>query len=239
MYKDKSILCVITARKGSQGLKNKNLLKLGDKPLVEWSISSAIKSKYIDEIYLSTDSLKIMKIAEKYKLIKRPLRSKSLSTAKSKSIDVVISVIKSLKCQKKNYDYVILLEPTSPFTETKDIDLALEKLINTKNNSLVSIAENITGHPNFNFILKKNQVIKPYNSKKYKFFRRQDLSKVFYLDGSLYISKINHLLSSKNFCNSKTIGFIMPKYKSFEVDDYLDLMVLKTIYKNIKKIKNI
>ena len=238
MYKNKTILCIITARKGSKGLANKNILKIGNKPLVCWPIIAAKKSKLIDSIYLSTDSKKIMSIGKKYKLVIRPLREKKLSTSKSSSIDVVISVIKKLNEKKEKYDYVILLEPTSPFTSTIDIDNALRKLINKKNfNSLVSITENITGHPNFNFLINKKQQIKPYQGNKYNSIRRQDLNKLYFLDGSLYVSKTKKLLQNKNFLSNKSLGLTMPKYKSFEIDDYLDLLISRTIYKNINTLK--
>ena len=237
MYKKKKILCVITARSGSKGLKNKNILKLGNKPLVYWPLKAAKMSKLIDDIYLSTDSNKIMNVAKQLKLPIRPLRTSLLSKDTTSSVDVVISVIDLLKKENIFFDYIILLEPTSPFTSSKDIDESIKKIINNKKaNALVTITENIISHPVFNFKLLKNNFLNSYNTKPYSPIRRQDLNKLYYIEGSIYISKIASLYKTKNFCNNRTIGMIMPKYKSIEIDDYIDLLFARTIYKNLNKI---
>ena len=236
MYFKKKIICVVTARSGSKGLKNKNVLKLGHKSLVSWSLSAAKNSKYVDEVYLSTDSNLIMNEAKKLNLKTRKLRPKYLSSDNTKSIDVLLNVLNQLENINEIYDYVLLLEPTSPFTESKDIDNSIKKLIKNKNaTSLVSIQENITYHPIFNFKINKNNLIQSY-ARNYKITRRQDLNKLYYLDGSIYISKISSLKKIKNFYHSKTTFIILDDYKSIEIDNYMDLLCARTIYKNLSKI---
>lgn len=238
MYFKKKIICIITARSGSKGLRNKNLLKLGNISLVSWPLSAAKNSKFIDEIYLSTDSKIIMNEAKKLNIKTRKLRPKFLSKNKSKSIDVILNVLSLLEKRKEYYDYVLLLEPTSPFTDAKDIDDSIKKLFNNRYaESLVSIKENITHHPIFNFKINKNNLIQSYK-KNYITTRRQDLDKLYFLDGSIYFSKVSSLKKNKNFCHSKTTFITLANYKSLEIDDYMDLLYARTIYKNLKNINN-
>ena len=130
MILGKRVLCLVTARSGSKGLKNKNILKLGRHPLLAWPISAARKSKIVDDIIVSTDCEKIARIARKYKAEIPFLRPKYLARDTSLSIDVILYNIKRLdKDFNRKYDYIVLLEPTSPFTSTKDIDTSLKLLI--------------------------------------------------------------------------------------------------------------
>ena len=184
MIKNKKILGVITARKGSKGLKNKNILKLNSRPLLYWPIKTFMNSKFIDEFILSTDSKEISKQANKYKCKTPFLRPARLSKDNSSSIDVVIHAVNFFKEQKITFDYVALLEPTSPLTDSIDLDLAIKKLeTNCKYaDSIVGVSKNINYHPDYNVKMKKKSFIS-FNSK--KITRRQKISDLFFLDGSL------------------------------------------------------
>mgnify|MGYP000860369907 CR=1 FL=1 len=235
MIKDKKILGVITARSGSKGLKNKNILKLNSRPLLYWPIKTFKNSKFIDEFILSTDSIKISKQANKYKCKTPFLRPARLSKDNSSSIDVVIHAINFFKKQKITFDYVALLEPTSPLTDSVDLDLAIKKLeTNCKYaDSIVGVSKNVNHHPDYNVKMKKKSLIN-FATKKVK--RRQKISDLFFLDGSLYISKIETLLKYKSFYHKKTLGFEMPKWKSFEIDDYTDFLCVSTIIKHKRRL---
>ena len=129
MINTNSILAIIPARSGSKGLPNKNTLNLLDKPLIAWTIEAAKKSKYLDRLILSTDCDKISKIAQKYNCEVPFLRPKNLSTDISKGNDVIMHAIKTIK---KEYDIIVVLQPTSPLRTNDDIDLALEHMIKKK-----------------------------------------------------------------------------------------------------------
>ena len=237
MIKNNKILAIIPARSGSKGLKNKNLKKLGSHPLVAWPINSAKKSQYIDRILVSTDSKKIAKIAKKYGAEAPFLRPKKLSTDKSPSFDLVKHCLNFLRIKKETFDYICLLEPTSPFTSYKDIDKSIKFLINNKLlfNSLVGVYPAINNHIEFIYTINKKNKLKKIQKGKNKHFRRQDIKKYFYLDGSIYISKTNILLKEKTFVGKKTLGYVMPKIKSFEIDDKIDFILAKKILEIIGK----
>lgn len=232
----KKTLAVILARAGSKGLKNKNLKKLGNKPLVSWTIDEAKKSKKIDTILLSTDSLKIAKIGKRKKICVPFLRPKNLSGDKTPSVDALEHSILFLEDRGKKFDYIVLLEPTSPFRSYKDIDNSLRKLIKSKASSLVSICKTDSLNPLFLY-KKRKEFLLPIKKTKKKYLRRQDIEPTFFLDGSIYISKISSLLNKRTFCHSDTIGYEVPKWKSIEIDDIIDLELAKIILKN-RKLKN-
>jgi N-acylneuraminate cytidylyltransferase/CMP-N,N'-diacetyllegionaminic acid synthase len=236
MFKKKKILCVIPARSGSKGIKNKNIIKLGNQPLIAWPIKSALKSKYIDMVIVSTDSLKIASIAKKYGAEVPFLRPKKLAGDNSSTIDVIKHALKFFKKEKKYFDYILCLESTSPLTSAKDIDNSINILFKNSNkaNSIVGVSNCSSQHPEYLFYKKKNNLLKRYLNKK-NYLRRQDLSNLYFIDGSLYLSKIKSLFLNNSFVSKKTISFIMPKYKSFEIDDYIDLLIYKILIKKYEK----
>ena len=135
------IISFIPAKKNSQDLKNKNLKKLNNLSLVELAILGAKKSKLINEIYLSSDSEKILKIGTKLN-IDAIKRQKNLSSYSASANSVILDFIKN-KLQNNQEDYIIVyLQPTSPFRNNIHIDQAIKYFIKKKFRSLVSVTEN-------------------------------------------------------------------------------------------------
>jgi N-acylneuraminate cytidylyltransferase/CMP-N,N'-diacetyllegionaminic acid synthase len=237
LYKNKKILAVILARAGSKRLKDKNIRLFNSKPLIYWTIKAAKDSNLLDKIVLSTDSSKISKITKSLGISVPFLRPKNLAKDKSSSINAILHCIDFLENQKHFFDYCILLEPTSPLRDAADIDLNIKKLINNKSaDSLVSVSKAVTSHPQFMYYINKKSYMKPFSKKLKKVNRNQDSKKLFFLEGSIYMSKIATLKNKKTFYHSKTIASIFPKWKSFEVDDFLDLKISEFLlkYKNKK-----
>ena len=233
MYKKKTIVAVILARSGSKRLKDKNITIINKKPLIYWTINEAKKSKFIDSLVVSSDSQKYINLSKKFgvkNFIKRP---KSLSSSKSKSIDSLNFVLRQLISKGFDFDYCLLLEPTSPLREFKDIDLAIKKIIkNKKAEALVSLSKVGTVHPQFMFEIKKDHFLKRFNKKLKKITFHSDAKKLFFLDGSIYISKTKSLFKRKSFYHEKTLSFEIPKWKSYEIDDFLDLKICEMIMQN-------
>ena len=121
MINNKRILAIIPARGGSKGLPNKNIKLLLDKPLIAWTIEQAKNSKFIDEIHVSTDSPNIAKISEEYGIKVPSLRPENLAQDNSSSADVVDYIIKKYEEQNQFFDYIILLQPTSPLRKKNDM----------------------------------------------------------------------------------------------------------------------
>jgi CMP-N,N'-diacetyllegionaminic acid synthase len=229
------IICIIPARKGSKGLKDKNIKKLNGVPLIAWSINIAKKCKFIDEIIVSTDSVKISKIAKKYGAKVPFLRPKKFATDKSSSFSVIKHAIDFYKKKKVFFDYILLLEPTSPFRSLNDLNKFIIKIFKNKIESMVTVTKVEKNHPLFLYYINKKNILIPYIKNLQRLYiRRQDLKPLFYLEGSIYMSKISILLKHKSFYHKKTQAFQIEKMKSLEIDDIDDFNLAKFYAKKFK-----
>ena len=226
MYKGKRIIAVIPARGGSKGVPKKNIKGIHGKPLIAWTIEAAQSSKYLDEVIVSTDSFEIKEVAEKHGARVPFLRPSQLAEDTTSSMDVLIHAINFLKNEEhKEFDVLIMLEPTSPLRETKDIDASLEALINHKTARSIAGVSNVEGaNPDFVVTLedglmrsKNNFVVK----------RRQDIDDYYFYEGTIYASYVSDLYEKRNFYHELALAYIVPKWKSFEIDDLIDFTIIE------------
>lgn len=240
VIKKKKLICIIPARKGSKGLKNKNLKKLRNIPLIAWSILTAKKCKLIDELIVSTDSIEISKIAKKYGAKVPFIRPKKFANDKSSTFSVLKHAINFYKNKNIFFDYILLLEPTSPLRDYKDINLCVKKVLKNNVESMVSVADIINQHPSFLYYINKKNILEPYlKNQKKLYIRRQDIKPLYYLEGSIYISKISTLLKKKTFYHEKTQAFKVDKWKSLEIDDIHDFNLAKFYANKLSTFKNL
>lgn len=229
MYKGKRILAIIPARGGSKGLPGKNIKEMCGKPLIAWSIEHAQKSKYVDDLFISTDSQEIANVAEKYGAPCPELRPTELARDTAPSSEFIIYTLEKMKKERLNFDYFILLEPTSPLRDVEDVDKSIEMLVdNPESESVVGVAMSGTIHPAFMVVVGKNGYLQALEPDK-QTLRRQDLPNVYFFEGSVYVSKVDAYLKKKTFYHDKTVPYIVPDWKSHEVDDYVDFKVIETI----------
>ena len=228
MIKNKSIIAIIPARKGSKRLVGKNMLDLKEKPLIAWTIEEALKSKYIDNIIISTDDENIINLSKQYKGINIPfIRPKELSSDIATSLDVVLHALSFYISNDKNFDYVMLLQPTSPLRKSKDIDNSIEELTE-EIKSVVSVCE--TDHsPLWSNKLPENKSMKNFLSKEFLNLRSQDLHKYYRLNGAVYISEVKYLVKEKGFLGDQTKAYIMPIERSIDIDTKIDLELCKIL----------
>jgi len=231
MYKNKTFLVVILARSGSKGLPGKNIKNINGKPLMAWSIEAGLNSKYIDKLTVSTDSGEYAKIAKSFGAEVPFIRPNEISTDESSRKDAIEYSLDFFKDKGMIYDYVILLEPTSPLTTGQDIDSAIEQLfLEESAEAIVGVSLSEASHPNF--LVELNNKFLNFISKDQKSLvvRRQDLENYYFYDGSLYISEVDKYLE-KEFYHEKTLGYIVPKWKSLEIDDMDDFIMVEAIMK--------
>lgn len=221
-----NILCTICARKGSKGLRNKNIKFINKKPLILYTIEQAISSKVFKHIVVSTDCKKIQKIAVKNGCQSWFLRSKNLSGDKVSKIDVIKNAFKlSEKKFNIRYDFVVDLDVTSPLRNIKDIKDAVSLFENKKYDNLISVC-NSRKNPYFNILRFFNKKLKPVINKK-KFIRRQDAPKTFDANASIYIWKRKIILQKKTLFNKNTGIYVMPQSRSIDIDNKDDFDYVK------------
>ncbi len=228
------IIAVIPARAGSKGLKNKNLFKINGRPLVYYTFKAFQKSN-LSSCYILSDSKKIKNLAEKYSINSNYIRPKKVSTDKSSTIDTVYDFSRWLLKKKINYDYLLILQPTSPLRTFKDINNVEKILKKYKPNSLFSVSESIE-HPYF-AITKKKRTWKKILKTKKKIIRRQDFGlKSFSINGAIYAACKKLIEKKILYTNTNHICYTMEKSKTPQIDDLDDVKIVSALLKNKNKI---
>ena len=218
----KKILWLIAARSGSKSITHKNIKLVGGHPLLSYQIKAAIKTRSDYDMWISTDSEEYASIAQKYGAEVPFIRPKELSRDTSSSIDVVIHAMEHAKKINKKFDYVGLLEPTSPFITSNQLDGALS-LLEEHNDALAVVAVK-ESRPNKIFIQKQSMFLEELslNLEKLKNYSRQEFEKEITPSGGFYISKWNAFLEKKTFYTSKTLSFEVDEVSGLEIDEPLD-----------------
>ena len=224
------ILSIIPARGGSKGLRKKNIVNLLGKPLIAWSIEASMSSEYISKTIVSSDDDEVLEIAKRYKseTIKRP---NELATDDSSSEEVVKHVLEFVK---ESFEFLVLLQPTSPLRDKTDIDMAFRKLISINATSLISLKE-FDNKVLKSFIEKDDGFIEGLVNNNYPFMRRQDLPKIYLSNGAIYIVKVDEFIKNNSFFTDKTIPFLMDDAKSVDIDSIEDLNEINLRMKQLSK----
>ena len=218
-------LAIIPARGGSKRLPNKNILNLNGKPLTAWSIEAAKKSTKIDDVVITSDSEKILNIAKQYnvKAIKRP---DFLANDTATTFDAIKHAIETLD---DKYEYIVLLQPTSPLRNEKHIDEAIELLEQKNADAVISVCE-MEHSPLWSNTLPENLDMSNFLRDEVKNKRSQDLDKYYRLNGAIYICRTDRLLKEKTFfIKDKIYAYIMDRKSSVDIDDEIDFKLAKVI----------
>jgi CMP-N-acetylneuraminic acid synthetase len=226
MFKKKNIVAIIPARGNSRRIINKNLKKINNKNLIEITIQEAKKSRYLDDICITSDSSKIRAFSKKFrnvKIVKRPSKfSNSVIMPDS-------AVLHAYNFLNKKYDYIVMLQPTSPFRLSKDIDLSIKKIINKNADSLLSV------YRAHSFLWKKKKTFfDPINYKINKRPRSQEHYQ-FAENGAIYIAKSKMFIKTKNRLGGKIIVYEMESLRSLDINTAEDLKLANFISKTFLK----
>ena len=224
MLDNKTFLAIIPARGGSKRLKDKNILPLGDKPLIAHSIESGLASKYIDNVVVSSDSDTILEIAKKYgaKRVKRP---DFLASDTATTFDAVKHTLKNFT----SYDYIVLLQATSPLRSAEHIDEAIELLQTKSADAIVSVCE-MDHSPLWSNRLGIDASLEGFIPDEIAEKRSQDLEQYFRINGAIYICHREKLLQEKSFFIAKNIfAYKMDKHYSVDIDEALDFKFAELI----------
>ena len=224
--KSKTILGIIPARGGSKRIPNKNIKDFSGKPLIAWTIEAAKKSIYIDKLILSSDNLDIIDVAKKYDCEVPFIRDSKLARDNTTCFDVIVDIINKFP----DYDYIIILQPTSPLRTTEDIDNAVELCLNNLYKSCVSVTE-VNQNPNLMYSINTKGKLDKFSSEQVCLIS-QNLSKLYHLNGAIYLNKISNLMKFKEFVNRESVAFIMPEERSIDIDTEFDFKIAEFFKKS-------
>jgi len=243
-----TILCTICARGGSKGLSNKALRKINNKPLISYTVRQAIKSNFFDEVVVSTDSKKIQSVAKNYgakSWFLRPM--KYANDSSSKLLAIRHALVESEKFFKKKFNICVDLDITAPLRNINDIKQAVKKFIRHRPNNIISVCD-AKKNPYFNMVeeckgeIKLIKQIKDSNkfsrsfASDFEVVRRQDAPKVYEMNASIYIFSRQSLIKKAKLLNKKTRLFVMPRFRSIDIDEIFDLNLVKLLIKDDKKL---
>jgi CMP-N,N'-diacetyllegionaminic acid synthase len=231
MTLNKKIMALIPARGGSKGLPGKNIKEICGLPLIAHSINAAKGSKYINKIVISTDSEEIANVGLDHGAEVPFMRPSELASDTALAPDAYIYTLKKLK-DDFNYvpDLLIVLLPTSPLRDSKDIDLCIEKYFSENADSVISVVE--YEHPIERArVLNEKGLMRNYLDSEVVLKNRQEYKKVFAPNGSIYVLNPNLLIEKKTYYFSKTFPYIMDREKSVDIDTLFDFQIAEFIMK--------
>jgi CMP-N-acetylneuraminic acid synthetase len=233
MLNDKHVLGIIPARGGSKRLPRKNLLNLAGRPMITYTIEAGLQSAFIDELLVSTDDLEIAGISSAWGAQVPFMRPSALAKDESSTFEVIQHAIDYYKEEKeKEFEYIILLQPTSPLRDCTEIDRAMMLFQSKEADAVISVSE-CDHSPLWCNTLPDTLAMDKFLSEDIKNKRSQELDKYYRLNGAIYICRISSLMEQKTlFLQDNIFAFLMPREKSVDVDTMLDLMMCETILQN-------
>jgi len=217
MYKDKTFLAIIPARGGSKRLPRKNILDLNGTPLIAHTIAAGLNSNYIDKVVVSSDDSEILEISKKYgaDTLYRP---SELATDRATTFDAIKHTIENFE----EYDYIVLLQPTSPLRNEHHIDSAIELLEDKNADAIISVCE-MDHSPLWSNTLDESLSMKGFLRDEVLNSRSQDLEPYYRLNGAIYICKTERLLKEKSFFLKDNIfAYVMDRKSSVDIDEEID-----------------
>ena len=221
----RKFICVIPAREGSKRIKNKNIISFYGKPIISYSIKAADKSNLFKQIIVSTDKIKVKKIAEKFGAEVPFFRDKKLSDSETGLVPVLIDAVKKLNIRD---EYVFLVLATAPLLKPSDLISAYKKIKTKKANCLIAVS-NFDYNPLRAFCYNKNKNLK-FKWPKFRKTISQNLGFLFHDAGAFYIYKVKSLLKYKHFPPQKTIPYFLKRYDSVDIDTEEDLKFAKLLF---------
>ena len=233
MYKGTRILGAISARGGSKGVPGKNIRDLGGLPLLAWTIREARCSAYLDRIVVSSDDEGILAVARAHGADTPFVRPPELARDDTPGVDPVLHAVEALLPEQ--YDYVVLMQPTSPLRTVADIDGCIKDCLDNDWPCCISVAE-AEKSPYYMFQMDENQRMSPVIHQESFHTRRQDLPKIYAPNGAVYVARCGWLARTRSYLTPETRGFAMPRERSWDVDSLLDFEICELLLKKAGRI---
>jgi len=232
----KKILALIPARGGSKGIPGKNLISLAGKPLIQYTIDAAKKSKLITRLILSSDDERIIQYCREQGVEVPFKRPSELAEDASPMIDVILHAVKFLE-KEEGYkpDIIVLLQPTSPLRTARHIDEALAKLVNSDADSIVSVQEVPHQFNPYSVMKLEGEYLKPFLTYDERKNIRQLKPKFYARNGAaIYAFRYECLIKKNSIYGDKILPYFMRMIDSFDIDNLDDLKLIEMVINNGK-----
>jgi CMP-N-acetylneuraminic acid synthetase len=222
------ILGIIPARSGSKRLPGKNVRLLAGKPLVSYAIEAALKSSLITDIAVSSDSQEVLEIASTFKKIKAIKRPAELAGDFSPAIDYVRHAVQQYAC---TFDYVVIIQASSPLTQSNDIDETIRMLLNQPEaDSSASVMQlDHAIHP-VKLKTMQDNLLLPYWEEENGRMAAHELPDLFVRNCAVYVSS-KKLLESGKIIGDHCLGYLMPRERSVDINELIDFEFAELLYK--------
>ena len=212
-----NLLALIPARGASKRIPRKNIKLLNGKPLIGWTIDVALNTSSIKRVVVSTDDEEIASIAKTIGADVPFMRPNKIAEDSSPGIDTALHAIEQLS----EFDWLILLQPTSPLRTAADIDGIVRFCLERNAPSAVSVNK-VHKNPYWMYQRTETEKLQPIISNTMNILRRQDLTDAYVLNGALYLARINWLKEQRSFVGQVTLGYIMTPESSVDIDTQID-----------------
>ncbi len=230
-YQKNKILCVLQVRGGSKGVPKKNIREVNGKPLMTWTIESAKKSNVFDSIWVSSDSDEIIEVGRKEEVntIKRPEELSGDEVLSVDSLHWAVNEIEGL--YGIEYDYVVELPVVCPLRNETHIKEAVEKLITTGADSVISVTQMTDKHPVRMKRITDDDLIEDFCSEypEGDAGRRQDLEPCYIRNGGIYSMKRDTLMNEKTRHGKVSRPYVMEDKYSINIDSEMDLRIAEVM----------
>lgn len=238
MINNRRVIAIIPARGGSKGVPQKNIRVICGKPLIVWTIEKALKSRFIDELIVTTDDDEIARISAAAGASVPFRRPPELATDTAPTMAAIEHALDHFRSERGQvFEYVVLLEPTSPLREDDDVDRMLQRLDDMRDayDSIISVGE-VAEHPS---IVKRlaGDSLAPFCPELQTTTRRQDNEAAYFPYAVGYIAKTSSLAAERTFYGKRATHFRIKRYQKYEIDDPYDFLAVASVMREEWKLE--
>jgi CMP-N-acetylneuraminic acid synthetase len=216
-------IAVIPARAGSKSIPNKNLIRIGNKRLIDYSIEMALKQPFFDRVLVTTDIEDLLDTDYPEK-VSAHKREDALCDDDSLMLDVMRDIIITRNISPK--DYVWLLQPTTPFRRDEDFQAIYEKVEHVQPQSLISVVDVNAYHPNRMYTIKLDHL---YPLRFTNFENKQELMPAYIRNGAFYVFKVQSFMERGSFYIKPCTAYGMPEINSINIDGPLEAFLANAL----------
>ena len=220
---DKKPVCIIPARSGSKRLKNKNIIKISNIPVIAYVIKTALRSNIFSKVIVTTDDKKIASIAKKNGAFVPFIREKKFAKSSSSMKDALKDCIKKIRTYNNYYHFCIF--PTAILITKQDLQKAFLKIKREKADGLIAVVDNKSFYRSLIYNTRSREI--NYKWKRFSKTMSQNLPQAFTDSGTFYIFRTKKYLSSQSNIPKRTVPYVIDKYKGIDVNTKEDLKILK------------